>query len=82
MNAKMNRRKAEINDAALEGVSGGGRVEERARAESFAGDMCRRCQKELTATESREHVKMLAKYMLEHGLTSVKSPNVCPYLKN
>lgn len=75
MNEEMNRREAELNEAALTGVSGGGNG---SAALGAALKVCLGCS---CIAKCSHREKGLAEYLQNNGIDSVTSTALCPFIK-
>lgn len=71
---KINRHEAELNDAALSGVSGG---DDYAECEAKAKELCRTCDRISDCSPSGPRYRELASYIRNRGTPNKYSD--CPY---
>lgn len=72
MHEEMNRRKAELSEAALEGVSGGLLPKYYEKAAS----LCHHCHNYGYCSVSKQE---LGEYLQEHGIDDISNPRYCPF---
>lgn len=85
MSEEINRREAELNEAALSGVSGGdGRDQANMDAKRKADHLCSSCCKanHSKAACRSKHWTDFADYLLKNGIDSVRIPSQCPYFND